>query len=45
MIELKNTLKKFDTYTALDHVDLKIEKGTAFGLLGNSSPRAMTRSL
>ena len=36
MIELKNTLKKFDSYTALDHVDLKIEKGTAFGLLGSN---------
>ncbi len=36
MIELKNTVKKFDAYTALDHVDLKIEKGTAFGLLGSN---------
>lgn len=36
MIELKNTVKRFDTYTALDGVDLKIEKGTAFGLLGSN---------
>lgn len=36
MIELKNTVKKFDSYTALDGVDLKIEKGTAFGLLGSN---------
>ncbi len=36
MIELRNTVKKFDTYTALDGVDLKIEKGTAFGLLGSN---------
>jgi len=36
MIELKNTVKKFDTFTALDGVDLKIEKGTAFGLLGSN---------
>ncbi len=36
MIELKNTVKNFDSYTALDHVDLKIEKGTAFGLLGSN---------
>ena len=36
MIELKNTVKKFDGYTALDGVDLKIEKGTAFGLLGSN---------
>lgn len=36
MIELKNTVKKFDTYTALDGVNLRIEKGTAFGLLGSN---------
>ncbi len=36
MIELKNTVKKFDSYTALDGVDLIIEKGTAFGLLGSN---------
>ncbi|WP_303823648.1 ABC transporter ATP-binding protein [Ruminococcus flavefaciens] len=36
MIELKNTVKKFDGYTALDGVSLSIEKGTAFGLLGSN---------
>ena len=36
MIELKDTVKKFDSYTALDGVSLKIEKGTAFGLLGSN---------
>ena len=36
MIELKNTVKKFDSYTALNGIDLKIEKGTAFGLLGSN---------
>ena len=36
MIELKNTVKRFDDYTALYHVDMKIEKGTAFGLLGSN---------
>ena len=36
MIELKNTVKKFESYTALDGIDLKIEKGTAFGLLGSN---------
>lgn len=36
MIELKNAVKRFDSYTALDGVDLKIEKGTAFGLLGSN---------
>lgn len=36
MIELKNTVKKFDEYTALDGIDLKIDKGVAFGLLGSN---------
>lgn len=36
MIELKNTVKRFDSYTALDGIDLNIEKGTAFGLLGSN---------
>ena len=36
MIELKDAVKQFDSYTALDGVDLKIEKGTAFGLLGSN---------
>ncbi len=36
MIELKNTTKSFGRFTALDKVDLKIEKGTAFGLLGSN---------
>lgn len=36
MIEFKNTTKKFDSYTALDNIDLKIKKGTALGLLGSN---------
>lgn len=36
MIELKNTVKIFDSFTALDCVDLSIGKGTAFGLLGSN---------
>ncbi len=36
MIELKNTTKSFGSFTALNNVDLKIEKGTAFGLLGSN---------
>ncbi len=36
MIELKNTVKKFDSFTALDGVSFSIEKGTSFGLLGSN---------
>lgn len=36
MIELKKAVKTFDSYTALDGIDLTIEKGTAFGLLGSN---------
>lgn len=36
MIELKNVTKKFDDFIALDDVSLKIEKGTAYGLLGSN---------
>ena len=36
MIEIKNAVKKFDGFTALDGIDLSINKGTAFGLLGSN---------
>ena len=36
MIELKGVSKRFDSFTALDNVDLTIETGTAFGLLGSN---------
>ncbi|MDE5859240.1 MAG: ATP-binding cassette domain-containing protein, partial [Oscillospiraceae bacterium] len=36
MIELKNVKMSFDDFNALDGVDLTIEKGTAFGLLGSN---------
>ena len=36
MIELKGVTKKFEDYTALDNVDIKINKGSAFGLLGSN---------
>ena len=36
MIELKNTVKKFDSFIALDGVNFSIEKGTSFGLLGSN---------
>ena len=34
MIELKGLTKKFDSFTAVDDVDLRIETGEFFGLLG-----------
>ena len=34
IIEIKNLTKKFGTLTAVDSLDLTIEKGEVFGLLG-----------
>ncbi len=34
MIELRNLTKRFGTFTAVDNVTLKIEKGEFFGFLG-----------
>ena len=34
MIETKNLTKKFDSFTAVDSLDLRIETGEFFGLLG-----------
>ncbi|MCC8150912.1 MAG: ABC transporter ATP-binding protein [Lachnospiraceae bacterium] len=36
MIELQNLTKKFGEFTAVDHMDLKIETGEFFGLLGTN---------
>lgn len=36
MIKLSGVVKKFENFTALDGIDLNIEKGTAFGLLGSN---------
>jgi len=36
MINLNGVVKKFDSFAALDGVDINIEKGTAFGLLGSN---------
>ena len=46
MIELKNLTKKFDTFTAVDYLNLKIETGEFFGLLGpNGAGKTTTISL
>jgi ABC-2 type transport system ATP-binding protein len=34
MIELRNVAKKFGSFTAVDHINLTIEKGQFFGFLG-----------
>ena len=34
MIELRNLTKKFDNFTAVDHLNLTIGTGEFFGLLG-----------
>ena len=36
MMQLKNTVKQFEDFTALDGVNLEIPQGTAFGLLGSN---------
>ncbi len=36
MIELRQAVKKFDSFTALNGVDLTIPEGTAYGLLGSN---------
>ena len=36
MIELKGIKQKFDNTIVLDNIDLTINKGTAFGLLGSN---------
>ena len=34
MIEIKNLSKKFDSFTAVDNIDLVIESGEFIGVLG-----------
>lgn len=36
MIEIKDLTKKFDDFTAVDHINLRIETGEFFGLLGSN---------
>ena len=46
MIETRNLTKKFDNFTAVDSLDLKIETGEFFGLLGpNGAGKTTTISL
>ena len=46
MIEIKNLTKKFDHFTAVDHLNLTIETGEFFGLLGpNGAGKTTTISM
>ncbi len=46
MIEIRDLTKKFGDFTAVDHLDLKIETGEFFGLLGpNGAGKTTTISL
>ena len=46
MIELKNLTKKFDDFTAVDRLSLRIETGEFFGLLGpNGAGKTTTISM
>ncbi len=46
MIEIKGLAKKFGDFTAVDHLDLKIETGEFFGLLGpNGAGKTTTISM
>lgn len=46
MIELKNLTKRFDDFTAVDHLNLTIETGEFFGLLGpNGAGKTTTISM
>lgn len=46
MIEIKNLTKTFDKFTAVDHLNLRIETGEFFGLLGpNGAGKTTTISM
>ncbi|MEE1228224.1 MAG: ABC transporter ATP-binding protein [Lachnospiraceae bacterium] len=46
MIEIKNLTKRFEKFTAVDHLNLKIETGEFFGLLGpNGAGKTTTISM
>ncbi len=46
MIELKNLTKRFDAFTAVDHLSLTIQTGEFFGLLGpNGAGKTTTISM
>lgn len=46
MIEILQLTKKYGNFTALDHLDLQIDKGTVFGFVGqNGAGKSTTFSI
>lgn len=46
MIDIQGLTKKYGTFTALDHLDLKIEEGVVFGFVGaNGAGKSTTFSI
>ena len=41
MIQINNLVKKFDDFTALDGVNMNVEKGAVYGLLHFAKVRSM----
>jgi len=39
LITLKNVVKKFDTFTALNHLTMQVRKGSIYGLVGPNCSR------
>ena len=38
MIQINNLVKKFDDFTALDGVNMNVEKGAVYGLWAQTEP-------
>lgn len=41
MIQINNLVKKFDDFTALDGVNMNVEKGAVYGLVGQTEPESL----
>ena len=41
MIQINNLVKKFDDFTALDGVNMNVEKGAVYGLVGPTEPESL----
>lgn len=41
MIQINNLVKKFDDFTALDRVNMNVEKGAVYGLVYQTEPESL----